>query len=143
MKHLLIGMLVLIAVTSTGCSLFSSQPSEPPADVPASEPVYQPAQPAVPVSATLPRPLAKCQSSLGGKITDNATQKSPANISVEIASGTKKFQTKTDANGLYGFAGLCAGQYEVSITPPGRGALANVSRVTLDGANPGRLDLTY
>ncbi len=136
MKRLLIGTLLLVAVLSTGCNLFSSQPSEQ-----AQEPTPPPG--ASPAKATLALPASTCQSRLDGSITNKASKLPPANVLVEIASGDKKLQAKTDKNGLYGFAGLCAGQYAVSMTPPGGNRKADVSKVSLDGANASKLDLNY
>jgi hypothetical protein len=136
MKRLLIGTLLLVAVLSAGCALLSSQPSEQ-----VQEPT--PAPRGSPVKATLALPASTCQSRLDGRITNNASKLPPTNVLVEIASGDKKLQTKTDQNGLYGFAGLCAGQYAVSITPPGGNRKADVSKVSLDGANAAKQDLKY
>ncbi len=136
MKQLLIGMLLLIAVLSTGCDLFSSQPSDQPQDS-GSPPKADQAK------ATLPVPAGTCQSRLGGKITSTASKKPPVSVVVEIASSNKKLQAKTDANGMYGFAGLCAGQYAVSITPPGGARKPDVSRVSVDGSNAAKLDLSF
>ncbi len=137
MKQLLIGMLLLIAVLATGCDLFSSQPSDQaPPDSPQSSKVS-------PGQATLPLPASTCQSRLGGKVTSSTDKRPPPNVLIEIAASNKKLQVKTDNNGLYGFAGLCAGQYSVSITPPGGARKADVSKVSIDGSNPAKLDLKY
>jgi hypothetical protein len=137
MKQLLIGTLLLIAALVTGCDLFSSQPSDQaPQDSPNSSEVNQ-------VNATLPLPASTCQSRLGGKVSNSASVKPPENVAVEIAVGGKTLRAKTDKNGLYGFAGLCAGQYAVSITPPGGARKPDISKVSIDGANPAKLDLKY
>jgi hypothetical protein len=136
MKQLLIGLLLLIAVISTGCDLFSSQPSDQARDSGRPAKVDQ-------VPATLALPAGACQSRLGGKLSSNTGKQQPVNVVVEIVSGNKKLQAKTDKNGLYGFAGLCAGQYAVSITPPGGARKSDVSRIALDGSNPAKLDLSY
>lgn len=137
MKQLLIGMLLLIAVLSTGCELFSSQPSDQ-----APEKSGNPSK-AEQGKATLPLPASTCQSRIAGKITTSKSKQAPVGVLIEIVAGTKKLQAKTDANGLYGFAGLCAGQYSVSITPPGGARKADVTQVSLDGANLAKLDLNY
>jgi hypothetical protein len=137
MKSLLIGALLLVAMLSAGCDLFSSRPGEEKAQEPTS------ALKTNPVKATLALPASTCASRLGGRITNKASLKLPENVVVEIAGNGKKYEAKTDPNGLYGFAGLCAGQYAVSFTPPGGSRKADVSRVTLDGANASKLDLTY
>ncbi len=138
MKSVLIGALLLVAILSTGCDLFSSQPRE---QEKAPEPTS--ALSTGSAKATLALPASTCASRLGGRITNKASLKPPENAVVEIAGSGKKYEAKTDANGLYGFAGLCAGQYTVSFTPPGGSRQADVSRVTLDGANASKLDLTY
>jgi hypothetical protein len=135
MKRLLIGTLLLVAVLSTGCDLFSSQSGDQAQPAPAAK--------KSPVNPTLALPANTCQSRLDGRITNNASKLPPADVVVEVASGDKKLQTKTDKNGMYGFAGLCAGQYAVSITPPNGSRKADVSKVSLDGTKPTKLDLAY
>lgn len=65
----------------------------------------------------------------------------PPDVVVEIKAGSKTIKTVTDANGLYGFAGLCAGEYAMTITPPGGKPIVNPNRVALDGSNPVKVDL--
>ncbi len=137
MKQLLIGTLLLIALVSTGCDLFSSQ-----SGAQAPQGARRPAK-ADQTQATLALPAGTCQSSLGGTLTSKTGKQPPANVLVEIASSNKKLQTKTDKNGMYGFAGLCAGQYALSITPPGGARKADVSRISIDGSNPAKLDLSF
>ncbi len=137
MKSVLIGALLLVAMLSTGCDLFSSQSREEKVQEPTS------ARPTGAAKATLALPASTCASRLGGRITNKASVKLPENVVVEIAGNGKKYEAKTDQNGLYGFAGLCAGEYAVSFTPPGGSRQADVSRVKLDGANASKLDLTY
>jgi hypothetical protein len=135
MKQLLIGTLLLIAALVTACDLLSSQQGDQPsADSPSSSEASPGTAPLLP---------STCQSRLGGKVSNSASVRPPENVAVEIASSGKTLRAKTDKNGLYGFAGLCAGQYAVSITPPGGARKPDVSKVSIDGASPAKLDLKY
>ncbi len=145
MKQLaLVVALLAVAVLLVACDLFSSPP---PADLPPSNPpVSNPpaaGSPAASNPATLPAPVGACQSRLWGKVTNSANGQSPANVTVEITLGSQSFKTASDNNGLYGFAGLCAGQYAISVTPPGGKAVPIANKATLDGAQPVKLDLSY
>ena len=132
-------ILALFAVVAlaAACDVFSSSSGEAPVAPAAITSTPAPGQ------ATLPAPAGACQSRLWGKITNATTGQAPANVAVEINDGGHKFKTVTDANGLYGFAGLCAGEYAMSITPPGGKALANPNKVTLDGKQATKVDLSY
>ncbi|MBI4790157.1 MAG: carboxypeptidase regulatory-like domain-containing protein [Chloroflexi bacterium] len=134
MKRLLfVVVLLLVALLSVACDAFSPAP---PAD--------QSPPPAGPTGqSSLPVPVGNCQSRLWGKVTNAATGQSPANVAIEVVSGGKTFKTVTDPNGLYGFAGLCAGEYAMTLTPPGGKGIPNPNKVTLDGAQPIKVDLTY
>lgn len=133
MNRILIGLVLLaLAAFATACSLFSSEVGQKPPAV--SRPTPQ---------VTLPLPVGGCQSRLGGRVTNVKTRQSPAEVVVEVASSGKTLRTKTDPNGLYGFAGLCAGQYALSVTPPGGKAITNVGQVNLDGAGPAKLDVSF
>ncbi len=127
MKWISLALALLTLAGLTACDLFASE---------------APQAPVAPAS-TLPRPVGNCQSRLGGSVTNTATKQSPADVTVELASGSKTIKTRTDANGLYGFAGLCAGRYTVSITPPGGKVISNVAQVSLDGSGAAKHDLTF
>ena len=62
---------------------------------------------------------------------------------MEIVREGKSYKTITDPGGLYGFAGLCAGEYVMTLTPAGAGAIKNPNRVKLDGAASVKVDLPY
>jgi hypothetical protein len=49
----------------------------------------------------------------------------------------------SDANGLYGFAGLCAGKYTITVVPPSSATAGESQIVTVDGSNMVKLDLTF
>lgn len=130
-------MLVALLVVACDSLLNSSQsPGNPPAGNP-------PANPSAAGQSTLPAPASTCQSRLWGKVTNTTNGQSPANVAVEVVTGGKTFKTVTDSNGLYGFAGLCAGDYALSLTPPGGKAIPNANAVKLDGSQPVKVDLTY
>ncbi len=107
--------------------------SAPPEEQTPGEPTVQP---------TLPAPVGACQAKLTGKVTNTTTGQSPANVVVEITSAGKTIKTITDPNGLYGFAGLCAGDYAVNVTPP-NGKAQPGPQVPLDGAKAVKQDLTF
>ncbi|MDE3090006.1 MAG: carboxypeptidase regulatory-like domain-containing protein [Chloroflexota bacterium] len=126
--------LLTVAVLADACDAFSSPTSEPPV-APAAT---------TPVPATVPVPVGACQSRLWGKITNATTgQAAPAKTTVEVESGNRKFKTETDGTGLYGFAGMCAGEYTMTITPPGGKPLPNPNKVSLDGKQATKVDLSF
>ena len=88
-------------------------------------------------------PPSACQSRLWGKVTNTATNLPPTNAAIEIVREGKSYKTITDPGGLYGFAGLCAGEYAMTLTPAGAGAIKNPNRVKLDGAASVKVDLPY
>ncbi len=144
----LVGVL-LVALLATACDLipgFGNSSEQPPASNPPSANPPAPTSAANPPAAgqaTLPVPAGGCQSRLWGKVTNTANGQSPANVSIEVASSGKSYKTVTDPNGLYGFAGLCAGDYALSLTPPGGKPIANPNPVKLDGTQPVKVDLNY
>ena len=75
--------------------------------------------------------------------TNTATNLPPTNAAIEIVREGKSYKTITDPGGLYGFAGLCAGEYAMTLTPAGAGAIKNPNRVKLDGAASVKVDLPY
>lgn len=131
---------LLFLVTSllllSACDAFSSRqaPSNPP--VPAAVTPAFAAQPT-------PLPQGACQARLFGKVTNSSNNQSPANALVQIASSGKTLQTVTDQNGLYGFAGLCAGEYAMTLTPPGGKPIANPNKVSLSSSTALKVDLPY
>lgn len=128
-------VLLLAATLSAACDAFSSAS-------PASQ-SQTPAKTQAVGQTPLPVPVGDCQSRLWGKITNATNGQSPPNVAVEVVNGGKTFKTVTDPNGLYGFAGLCAGEYSMSLTPPGGKPISNPNKVTLDGSQPVKVDLTY
>ena len=82
-----------------------------------------------------------CQSRLWGKLV-GATVPVPDGAQVALNSNAQTLTTVFDANGLYGFAGLCPGRYAVRIQT-GDPALALPYQFELDGRNVVRQDLAY
>ena len=60
---------------------------------------------------------------------------------IDIKSGAFTAKTQSDDNGLYGFAGLCAGGYGFTVTLSGQPPKALALTSTVDGANTVRTDL--
>jgi hypothetical protein len=132
--------LLVVAVLAAACDAFlPSQPTDQ-----ASPPTPQAENTPVPALTSLPVPVGACQARLQGKITNSATGQATANVIVNIQSGSSTAETKTDNNGLYGFAGLCAGKYTLTITPPGGKPAPAPNPVTLDGSNiMTKMDFAY
>jgi hypothetical protein len=141
MKRLSILVLMLVVVALLmGCQSFSSaDPTQaPPPPASSSQPAAT--KPAG-TGPTIPPAAGKCQSRLWGKVTAATGGAIKPNTTIDIASGTFKAKTQTDANGLYGFAGLCSGDYTLSATPQGGAAQAWPNKIPVDGANEVKLDV--
>ncbi len=128
-------LLLALAVVAAGCDIFSS---EQPTDQ--SQPPAQPAAPVTGGQSTVLPPAGACQSRLWGKLVFASGQPKP-NTQVDIVSSTFRAKTTADANGLYGFAGLCAGEYSISVTPPGGQPQPAPNKVALDGSKQVKVDL--
>lgn len=140
-------LLLLLVVLAAGCATtveptaIPVNPTAVPVVNPTAVPVVNPTT--APVQATntpgLPPP-SKCQSKLLGRVLDaNATPAKGAVI--EIKGGTFSGKTLSDDNGLYGFAGLCAGTYSFSVTLTGQQPKPVAATATVDGTNTVRADL--
>jgi flagellar basal body-associated protein FliL len=137
---LLLFIMLLVVASVVGLALFLSSQSS---DQALPQPPLAENTP-VPGKTSLPVPAGACQTRLQGKITNSATGQATANVIVNIQSGSSKAETKTDNNGLYGFAGLCAGKYTLTITPPGGKPIASPNPVSLDGSNTtSKVDLPF
>lgn len=88
-----------------------------------------------------PAAPSSCQSKLLGRLAD-ANGAVIKGAVVQVSSGKFNAKTLSDDNGLYGFAGLCAGTYAFAVTVPGKSPKALSTTSTLDGANTVRTDLT-
>lgn len=135
-RAVLVIVLLVLALLSVACDVFSSLAGEPP------PPVEEPTAPAPSAATPLPLPVGACQSKLSGKVVNSANNQPTANVTIEIVSGAKTIKTTSDPNGLYGFAGLCAGEYTISVTPPG-GKAQPGPKITLDGSKAVRADLSF
>ncbi len=137
MKRILLALFLLTLTTLVvACDLLpAEQPSEQPQ--PAAVPTAIQSQPNTP-----PVPTGACRSRLWGKVTNATTGQAPANVVVEIAGGALKGKTTTDANGLYGFDGLCAGDFTLTITPP-NGKPQPGPKTTIDGTKQVKVDLSF
>lgn len=130
MLRVLLFPLLIAAAVLAACNPYSSN-TDTGAPVPTAIPVVNPAR------------QGPCNSRLGGKITNVGTDQPTANVAVEVKAGGKAIKTVTDNNGLYGFAGLCAGEYVMTITPPGGSTISNPNTVTLNGSDPVKVNLPY
>ncbi len=130
-RQTLVLVVLVLAVLASGCDAFSSAPP--------------PAPPAPPGtgSGSAPAPAPVCNSRLWGKMTNTTTKTSPGNAAIQISSGTKTVKTITDPNGLYGFAGLCAGEYTITFTPPGAKEIVHPDKIKIDGQQPIKVDLNF
>lgn len=88
---------------------------------------------------TLPA-ASQCQSRLFGRVLDPAGQPARSG-SVDITNGQISASAVTDSNGLYGFAGLCAGTYNFTVTLQGRAPQALGDRIAVDGGNIVKFDI--
>lgn len=137
MKHILFLLtFAVIATFTVGCSLYSLDEPQPQGQP-------QPTMQSAPTQSigNLPPP-GPCQARLWGKVTNDKGQ-TAANITVDIATGSFKAKTATDSNGLYGFAGLCAGEYTFNVTPPNGKPQPAGDKTPLDGGKQVKVDLTY
>ncbi len=99
---------------------------------------------AVATPTTPAHPVGNCQSRLLGRVVD-PSGKLVKGATIELRGNALKStppKAVSDDNGLYGFAGLCAGSYSFTVTPPGKQAQALAVTISVDGANTGKADLT-
>jgi hypothetical protein len=82
----------------------------------------------------------KCQSKMLGRVVD-ANGALVKGAVIDIKSGSLTAKTLSDDNGLYGFAGLCAGGYSFTVTLSGKSPKTLAATATVDGANTVRTDL--
>jgi len=128
-----LGILLFAGLVAAGCGS-TSTPSAPLPAAPTS------AAPAAPTPAIQP-PAGGCQSRIWGSVSAGGTGE--ANVTVEIKGEGWSAKTPSDANGLYGFAGLCAGKYTLTVVPPSGATAGEGQTVTVDGSNTVKLDLVF
>ena len=86
-------------------------------------------------------PAQDALSTLSGTVTDSAGNVLPnAKLTVRNLSTGQAIETQADAAGLYRVSNLLAGDYEVSASAEGMGAI--VSKLSLTAGNPQTLNLT-
>ncbi len=142
MNKLLISCIVGLLLV-TGCASTiepTSAPVQP--NAAATNPAVAPAAAASPTVRL--QPTGNCQSRITGHVLDaNGTIIKGATIELRgnAIKGTPP-KAVTDDNGLYGFAGLCAGTYSFTVTVPGKRAVALAQNASVDGANSIKADLT-
>jgi len=130
---LALGILLFASLAAAGCG---STPA-PSAPLPAAPTV---AAPTAPTPAVQP-PAGGCQSRIWGSVSAGGAGE--ANVTVEIKGEGWSAKTPSDANGLYGFAGLCAGKYTLTVMPPSGATAGESQTVTVDGSNAVKLDLVF
>lgn len=131
-----LAFVVILLLMATGC-VTTIQPT--------AVPVSPNATTLAPQSQSTPNPQppaqGSCQSKLLGRLAD-ANGGVIKGAVVQVNSGNFSAKTLSDDNGLFGFAGLCAGTYAFTVTVPGKSPKALAATSTLDGANTVRTDLT-
>ncbi len=128
-----LGILLFAGLAAAGCG---STPA-PSAPLPAAPTA---AGPTAPTPAVQP-PAGGCQSRIWGSVSAGGAGE--PNVSVEIKGEGWSAKTPSDANGLYGFAGLCAGKYTLTVMPPSGATAGESQTVTVDGSNAVKLDLIF
>jgi protocatechuate 3,4-dioxygenase beta subunit len=143
MKRL--GLIFLIfVIVAAGCAPASPTPV-PPTAPPVESPTEASSPTAAPQATATNPPVSRCASQLTGRVQDASGKNLTG--AIILVQGTKadgnKFegQTVSDDNGLYGFAGLCAGTYGFTVTPKGGAAQKLSDQVKVDGSNRARQDL--
>ncbi len=143
MKKIFSFLLVLL-VLATGCATTIEPTAQPVISPPTAIPVNPNVQ-AAPPSGNTPTPpppasTNKCQSKLTGRVYD-AKGALAKGATIEIKSGNVTAKTLSDDNGLYGFAGLCAGTYAFVVQPPGQAAKTLATKATVNGGDSVKADL--
>ena len=133
-------VLAICLLLATGCA----STLEPTAIPVVGNPPNQPIAPAAAATPTVPlKPSGNCQSRLLGRVLDaNGALVKGATIELRGSFRGAPPKAVSDDNGLYGFAGLCAGSSGFVVTAPGKRAVNLSQPVTVDGANVGKADLT-
>jgi hypothetical protein len=85
-------------------------------------------------------PVSGCQARLWGKILDAKGQ--PIVKVTVLIHGSKEAKTFTDPSGFYGFAGLCAGDYTLSVLQPDGSSQDFPDNIKLGGSQDLKRDLT-
>ncbi len=136
-------VILLLALVVTGCATVDSNSNTPPTPVPVKANTKQPAATTAQGEPTiLPLAPSKCQSKVTGRVVD-AKGGLVKGATVGIKGGSFTAKTLSDENGLYGFAGLCAGSFSFTVQPPSQAAKTVAGNVTVDGNNSAKADLTY
>jgi len=130
---IVLGILLFAGLAAAGCGS-TPAPSVP---LPAAPTV---AAPTAPTPAVQP-PAGRCQSRIWGSVSAGGAGE--PNVTVEIKGEGWSAKTPSDANGLYGFAGLCAGKYTLTVVPPSGATAGESQTITVDGSNTVRLDLVF
>ncbi len=132
-------LLLAILVLATGCA-----GTIEPTAVPTAELVNPNVKVSPPSQATPTPPPAstgKCQSKLTGRVYGPTGALAKGAV-IEIKSGSFTGKTLSDDNGLYGFAGLCAGTYSFTVQLTGQAAKPLSTTATVSGNDSTKVDLT-
>jgi hypothetical protein len=114
-----------------------------PLNAPAAQPATSDGSGSSPIAraAKASQPLVAsgdCQSRFWGKVVASTTK----DTQVVVSADGKTLQTVPDSSNLFGFAGLCSGDYTVTVSIGGK-AQAMPNHVKLDGKNTVQQDVTY
>jgi hypothetical protein len=131
---IVLGFLLFGALAVASCGPIATPSALPTSMAPTA------AVPTVPTLAIQP-PSGGCQSRIWGSVS--ASGAGEPNVTVEINGEGWSAKTPSDANGLYGFAGLCAGKYTLTVVPPSGATAGESQTVTVDGSNTVKLDLVF
>jgi hypothetical protein len=131
---ILLGLLLSGTLAVAGCGPIATPSALPTSVAPTA------AAPTAPTPAIQP-PSGGCQSRIWGGVSAGGAGE--PNVAVEIKGEGWSAKTFSDANGLYGFAGLCAGKYTITVVPPSGATAGESQTVTVDGSNTVKLDLVF
>jgi Carboxypeptidase regulatory-like domain len=126
-------LVLILSLLATGCVTTIQPTTSPPSPNATAVQVQSANTPQAPAQG-------KCQSKLLGHVVD-ANGALAKGAVIDIKSGSFTAKTLSDDNGLYGFAGLCAGEYGFTVTLSGKSPKALSATATVDGANTVQTDL--
>ena len=140
----LIFLLIALLLLVTGCATTIDSTPAPNANANPNATAMPIAPAAVAPSPTVVlRATGNCQSRISGRVLDPSgkpVKAATVQLRASVIKGTPP-RTVSDDNGLYGFAGLCAGSYGFTVAMPGKQAQPVTPTANVDGANATRLDL--
>ncbi len=128
-------LLLVILILAVGCTATVEPTAEP------VNPNVKVSPPSQATPTPPPASTSNCQSKLTGRVYDAKGALAKGAV-IEIKSGSFTGKTLSDDNGLYGFAGLCAGTYNFTVQLAGQAAKPLSSTATVNGGDSAKVDLT-